>query len=129
MTPGKVVHLLRDTRLGGVTRMLHTLVDGGALADIDQSLHAVDDPSGWSAASRHADTIVLHDSLSWRLLPWLFLLRVRRPRARIILVEHSCCAGFEHHCVPVRGRFRSMLALSYALVDKVVAVSAAQQRW
>ncbi|MEM9387250.1 MAG: glycosyltransferase [Pseudomonadota bacterium] len=129
MTPHRVVHLLGDTRLGGVVRMIHTLVEGGALADIDQALRAADRPQQWGAACRDADIIVLHDSLSWRLLPWLMLLRAGRPRAKIILVEHTYCAGFERHRVPARGRFRLMLALSYALFDKVVAVSAAQRRW
>ncbi len=72
-----------------------------------------------------ADLLVWHVACSWRTLPRLLAWRARRQ----ILFEHHYCAGFEHHTVPSRRRFRTMLRLSYGCMERVVAVSRAQQAW
>ncbi|CAK6688464.1 D-inositol-3-phosphate glycosyltransferase [Synechococcus sp. CBW1107] len=71
------------------------------------------------------DLLVWHKACSWKGLPSLIRHRVRRQ----ILFEHHYCAGFERHNVPSTLRFRTMLRLSYAAMEQVVAVSRAQRNW
>lgn len=71
------------------------------------------------------DLLIWHRACSWKGLPALVLQR----RSKQLLFEHHYCAGFERHNVPSPTRFRSMLRLSYACMDGVVAVSRAQRRW
>ena len=71
------------------------------------------------------DLLVWHGACSWRELPRLHANR----RCQQMLFEHHYCKGFEHHTVPSRLRFRTMLRLSYSAMDAVVAVSMAQAQW
>ncbi|MEA5473892.1 glycosyltransferase family 4 protein [Synechococcus sp. CCY9201] len=76
-------------------------------------------------ADWNPDLLVWHKACSWKGLPSLIRHRVRRQ----ILFEHHYCAGFERHNVPSTLRFRTMLRLSYAAMEQVVAVSRAQRSW
>ncbi len=69
--------------------------------------------------------IVLHRASSWRGLAELVALA----GPRRILIEHHYSRGFEQHQVPSKGRFRSMLRLTYRAMDRVVAVSEGQLQW
>jgi glycosyltransferase involved in cell wall biosynthesis len=83
------------------------------------------DELGSSLAEWPADLLVWHGACSWRNLPRL----LKRPGRRQILFEHHYCAGFERQSVSSPRRFRTMLRLSYACMERVVAVSEAQQTW
>ena len=121
-----IAHLLDDDRLGGVT---------GVIAQQRKWLTRWEHRTLVVATARRlaprvdADLIIVHFTVGWAKLPFLASLRLRHPRRKVILVEHSYTEGFERHCVPQPERFRTMLRLAYRLVDRVVAVSQGQARW
>lgn len=123
-------------------RVLHVLPGGGmgwsggirptlrSLADSElgsQHCFEVTDQDDLRAtlANWPADLLVWHVACSWRSLPRLLAWRGQRQ----LLFEHHYCAGFEHHNVTSSRRFRTMLCLSYGCMERVVAVSRAQQAW
>jgi glycosyltransferase involved in cell wall biosynthesis len=122
-----VAHLLSDAALGGVTRFLDAL--GQRLGPrIRQTRYAVT-PETALPARLDADVVVLHFTMSWSKLPYLLMLRARRRSRPIALVEHSYSEAFERTYVSAPWRFRAMLRLTYALCDRVVAVSYGQAAW
>jgi len=121
-----ILHLVDDTRPGGVMRVLEHLQQITALGT--HEVVAVD-RSSLSAPRLEADLIVSHLSISWRRLPWFIGLRARNSGTPLIHVEHSYTEGFVGLNVPHRARLRSLLRTVYALFDRVVAVSAAQGDW
>ena len=124
----RVVHLLDDFAMGGVTRAL-TLFENPAIAQIARSEIIPSDPRARIAPVLNADLVVDHMPFSWSRLAFLASLRVRNPAARIVHVEHSYTRGFERHMVSAKGRFRRMIRMSAKLVDEVVCVSNAQRDW
>jgi glycosyltransferase involved in cell wall biosynthesis len=121
-----IAHLLDDDRLGGVTGVIAQ--QRKWLARWDHRTLVL--PTARRLAPRiEADLLIVHFTVGWAKLPFLASLRLRHPRRRAILVEHSYTEGFERHCVPEPERFRAMLRLAYRLVDRVVAVSHGQARW
>ena len=120
------VHLIDDRRMGGVTRFLDRVAE---MRPRDRTVFV---RRGTMKGHAHdAGTIVSHLAISWRTLPMMITLRACNPRARILHVEHSYCAGFQDHRVPLRKRhrFHTLLRIVYALFDEVVAVSEGQARW
>lgn len=121
-----IAHLLDDDRLGGVT---------GVIAQQQQRLDRwahtalVLPTAGRIAPPIAADLRIIHFTAGWVKMPFLASLRLRPPRGRTILVEHTYTAAFERHCVPDPARFRAMLRLAYRMVDHVVAVSHGQAAW
>jgi len=59
----------------------------------------------------------------------LLSLRAANASASLVHVEHSYTESFVANNVSRRGRFATLLRTSYALFDRVVAVSHAQGRW
>ena len=123
----KIVHLLDDAALGGVTRLLDSLI--GRLDHLHDHLLLVTRTRFRLAPSLDARIIVVHFTMAWGKVPFLFMLALRHPRSRLILVEHSYTEFFEKTCVKRRRRFRMLLRLAYRLVDHVIAVSQGQGRW
>lgn len=122
-----VIHLIDDTRPGGVMRVLdHIRNHGSGRARHELRVVA---RGALTAPALEADLIVSHLSVRWAGLPFLMGLRARNAARPILHVEHSYTAGFVAHRVPARGRFFTLLRTAYALFDRVVAVSAAQQGW
>lgn len=124
----RMVHLLDDFGMGGVTRAL-SLFEDARFAPLARSETLC---AGWSvgAAPRlDADIIVLHMPASWRRLAYLMALRLRNPDARIVQVEHSYTRAFESGRVRSRSRFRALLRIAARAVDEVIAVSDAQRQW
>lgn len=122
----RILNLIDDTNLGGVTRGLNDLVDRLGPA-FSMTVGCVQ--TAWRIAPRvSADVIVVDFTLSWAKLLFLLSLRLRH-RCPVVLVEHSYTAAYERECVPVRWRFRMMLRLSYRAVHRVVAVSEGQADW
>jgi glycosyltransferase involved in cell wall biosynthesis len=123
----RVLHLIDDNGLGGVTRVLADhlprLRDG-----FDHEIRVVN--AKWQLPSRvRADIVVIHFTINWTKLAFLLALRARLPHARVVLVEHSYTEAYERLCVARPGRFRAMLRIGYAMTHRVVAVSAAQEHW
>ncbi len=122
-----VAHLSNDAALGGVTRFLDAL--GRRLSPrIRQCRYAVR-PERALPPKIDDDIVVLHFTMSWSKLPFLLALRARGGSRPVVLVEHSYSAAFERTYVKAPWRFRLMLRLSYALCDRVVAVSYGQAAW
>ena len=123
----KVVHLSDDRGLGGVNRAVDAL-----LARLDTSFaHSRQhvEPARELPPVLDAQVVVIHFTLSWRKLAWLYGLRARNPGTHLVLVEHSYTRAFEALHVGNRKRFRTMLRLAYRLMDRVVAVSKRQGDW
>ncbi|MDB2407387.1 glycosyltransferase [Jannaschia sp.] len=120
-----VTHLVDDTGMGGVTRLLNHLADGSD-AEVIHVLRPV--PRGRLPLRIKGDVIVSHLSISWRTLPALVALRatIRRP---LIHVEHSYTEAFAALHVAAPRRFRALLATGFALFDRVLCVSPAQRDW
>lgn len=124
-----VLHLIDDTTAGGVMRVLDFLTtDARMNATASHVLRQVSRGAA-PPAMIEADVIVSHLALNWRSLPALIALRARYADRTLIHVEHSYTEAFEALNVPRQGRFRTLLRTSYALFDRVVAVSAPQGRW
>lgn len=124
----RIVHLLDDFAVGGVTRALSLFED----ARITARAHSRIVPIGQGTRGIlqfDADMIVLHIPPSWRRLPFLAALRLRNPKTRIVQVEHSYTRGFEALRVRHRARFRALLRLASRFVDEIVAVSHRQREW
>lgn len=128
MTRPRLVNLLDDFELGGVSRGLGIFSSQPVLAVADTSTLAVA-PDAVLAPKLDADIIVIHFPPNWRRLAFLASLRLRNPGARIIHVEHSYTRAWEALKVGNPGRFRMMLRLALTLVDHVVCVSSGQAAW
>ena len=123
----RIVHILDDLDMGGVTRALKNF-EHPKLQRL--GVHTIADiRNGQVRAETPADMAVVHFTLNWRKLRWLLDLRIRGRFSRIVLIEHSYTEGFEKSEVHHQARFRRMLKCAYSLVDTVVAVSQAQRRW
>ncbi len=124
-----LVSLLDDHAVGGVTHKLRDLHEALEHEGIVCSALGVDPRRPGAPALAEADVIHVNFTVSWRKMPFLLALRLRNPRARLIIEEHTYTAWFETLKVPDRRRFRLMARLSYALADAVIAVSEAQGAW
>jgi glycosyltransferase involved in cell wall biosynthesis len=123
----QVLHLIDDIGLGGVTRVLADHLPRLAGRFTHEVLTV---GPNWRLPPRiNADIVVVHFTLNWTKLPFLAALRLRTPRARLVLVEHSYTACYEQQCVRNRARFRTMLRIGYRLAHRVVAVSHGQADW
>ena len=90
----RVVHLLDDFAMGGVTRALSLFEDERILGQA--ASRVVRMGRGISPAPHlDCDLIVIHVPPCWSRLPYLAALRLRNPHARIVQVEHSYTRAFE----------------------------------
>lgn len=128
MTRMGIVHLLNDFALGGVTRGL-AIFDCPTLQTQASHTTLAVDPDRLRPPRLDADIIVTHFPPSWRRLVFLFGLRLRNRRVRIIHVEHSYSRDWADLHVRHPARFGVMLKLAFTLADDVVAVSGAQAAW
>ncbi|MBW8183093.1 glycosyltransferase family 4 protein [Shewanella nanhaiensis] len=124
----RVLHLIDDCKLGGVNLALKSLCESRLTEDFEFSILHIDLASH-RIKRFEADIIVLHTSSSWKKLPGFVLLSLKNRGIPILLQEHHYCEGFVIHEQPNKWRFFLMLRLSYTLMDRVLAVSAAQARW
>ena len=125
----KVLHLIDDATAGGVTRVVDFICTSDTLnSSSDHIVHKVQ-PGRFGTLPKAIDVIVSHTTISWRNLPALIALRAARPNTPIIHVEHSYTSAFVSLNVTRRGRFVSLLKVSFSLFDRVVAVSRAQADW
>ncbi len=124
----RVIHLLDDFAMGGVTRAL-TLFEHPKLQNVASSDVRATRADSRLAPALKADVIVDHMPFSVGRLPFLSSLRFRNPKAMIIHVEHSYTRAFEATKVQSKLRFRTMLRLGALFCDRLVCVSNAQQSW
>ena len=124
----RIIHLLDDFNLGGVSRSL-SIFETEALREVVSSSVVAVRPEARTAPRLEADLIALHFPPNWRRLLFAASLRLRNPRARLIWVEHSYTGAWEALKVPHKGRFHAMLRLAYGMAHKVVCVSEGQAAW
>ncbi len=125
----QIVHLLDDVALGGVTKNLELFQHpafGRRFETVVEEAHPV-----WSIAPQFPDAgvIVVHFSMSWNTLPFMYSLASRNSSAQLILVHHSYSREWEQLQVPDPTRFRSMLKLAHKIFDRVICVSNEQALW
>ncbi|WP_010140160.1 glycosyltransferase [Oceanicola sp. S124] len=125
----RIAHLVDDQSAGGVTRYLSFISGTPGMAALAR--HQIVPVSRTRPASVHvkADLIVSHLAITWRGLPGLIALRARHAGTPLVHVEHSYSEGFTAANVPARARFFTLLRCSYALFDRIVAVSEGQGDW
>ncbi len=129
MTRMRVVHLVDDTTAGGVMQVVDHITTSADLAQDAQHSVRIVNRRSLAIGRIDADVIVSHLSISWRGLPILLSLRATNTHASLVHVEHSYTEGFVANNVTRHGRFATLLRTSYAIFDRVVAVSRAQGRW
>jgi len=122
----KVLQLVGDNKMGGVKTVVDNLASSCLAAKFEFVTLSVDEVTLWQM---QADVIIVHFACTWRHLIKLLLLRRLNPTTKIIIYEHHYSPEFERLNVPSKSRFRLMLKLSYALADKVIAVSQVQSQW
>ncbi len=124
----KILLLLNDKKMGGVKSILNSLVNSRLVDKFDFKILSI---NAYRSIFKNwqADVIIVNDASSWKSLPSLLLLKLLNQYAKIMIVEHHYCAGFEQFNVSSLSRFHLMLKLSYRLVDRVVAVAQSQSEW
>ena len=123
-----ILHIVDDTTPGGVTRVLDHITDCPQMARTGD--HVIQRVGRGKAIPRvTADIVVSHQTLNWRTLPQLISFRARHATTPFVHVEHSYTEAFTALNVSSTGRFLTMLRASYAMFDRVVAVSKAQAEW
>ncbi len=121
----KIIHLLSDRNVGGVTACTNSLMRS-RLADKYDFLLLTPDEALAQMPTLKPDLIIVHDASSWNILP---LLRRLRSYGKVLIHDHHYSKSFEAINVPVKWRFRLVLKLAHAIADYVVAVSHAQGNW
>lgn len=124
-----ILHLVDDEKPGGVQRVLDYLRNDPGLGSLATHRILVLKKGQWRPPAEEADAVVSHLSICWRNFPLLVALRASYARKPLVHVEHSYSGGFVDCNVSRQGRFRALLSASYALFDRVVAVSDGQARW
>lgn len=122
----KVLHLLDDHRIGGITKATCCLSNSRLSREFEFKLVR----SGEAIPVLRAeapDIVIFHNPSSWRRS--LNLAQVKLYARKVIVHEHHYSAEFEKWNVSSLARFRLMLKWSYYLADRVVAVSKAQEDW
>lgn len=128
MSTLRIIHLLDDGNVGGVTANLR-LFDDPYLRQIAQSETLHLNPK-WSVAPvLNADVVILHCPVSWAIIPFLISLRTKNPGVQMVHMEHHYSKEWEAACVTHKRRFRSMLRMAYGLFHRVICVSKAQKEW
>lgn len=83
---------------------------------------------GWRTPQVDADMIVSHLAICWKNFPFFVALRASYARAPIVHVEYDWSAEYVKNRRRVPG-VTALLKASFALFDRVVAVSDAQSKW
>lgn len=124
----KIVNLLDDFNLGGVTKGLSIFEEPEICAVATVQTVAIQPDRLWAEAF-DADIVITHFPPNWRRLSYLASLRRCNPGARLVHVEHSYTENWHHYNVSHPARFQKMLSLALGQFDEIVCVSNAQRDW
>ena len=124
-----IIHLVDDASWGGVNRLLDCLENApfGLVHDDHKIIRL--ERGTQTAPVVQADVIVSHMAICWKNFPFFSKLRATYPETPMVHVEHSYSEHYVALNVEKRERFDDLLNLSYALFDKIVAVSEPQRQW
>ncbi len=123
-----VINLIDDNRAGGVRSLLDDMATALGKPGRNWLVQVVNSAAPIRLQAR-PDIIIVHYAMAWRNLPWLMLLRLCYPGAKLVIVEHHYTSSFEERYVSHQRRFRHLLSTAYRLADQVIAVSKAQSIW
>jgi D-inositol-3-phosphate glycosyltransferase len=124
-----ITHIVDDASWGGVNRLLQCLENApfGLVHDEHKILRT---ERGQSVVPvLKSDVVVSHMSACWKNVPFFSALRSAYPETPLIHVEHSYSERYVALNVTRRDRFSDLLNITYALFDRVVAVSTPQAEW
>ena len=124
-----IYHLIDDAGFGGINRMLDHITCALAGRGGDHVIVRIKRGQLSPPRLAGASHIVSHLSVNWRNLPLMTALRARYAEIPLIHVEHSYCERFVSAQVENRDRFETLLSATYALFDRLVAVSEQQGVW
>lgn len=127
MTKLKIAHFIETIELGGVLRNLETLMS--EMSDAEHVRYDVLPRRQLPPVVPADHLVVIHFTSSWSKLPYLTALRAMRGKAPIVIVEHSYTEAYLKYACPSSARWKAMARLTYALADRVVAVSHGQGAW
>ncbi|QBF82512.1 glycosyltransferase [Shewanella maritima] len=123
-----VVHCVDDNKMGGVNMALTHLCQSHLSEHFDMRIVYM--PMGLHARLMlDADIICFHGASSWTGLLGVMKLKLKFPRAKLVLQEHHYSQGFVDENVSASGRFYQLLKFTYGLMDKVISIAPSQQRW
>lgn len=123
----RIVHLLIDRNVGGVTASVNSLLESLLAEKFKFALLSPQEAlSKLSQSKFNPELIVVHDACSWKFLFTLWRLRMQ---STLIIQEHHYSESFESINVRSKWRFRLMLKLAYGIANRVIAVSYAQMDW
>lgn len=126
--------------MGGINSLNEDLLNSELSGRFEFRRSGLDEllASSKAAAAMETSVVFIFDEvLTWGKIPKIWRLRRRLNRWAtnhggsfcFIHREHHYSEGFSSHCVRAPRRFCLMLKLGYAMMDSVVAISAAQARW
>ncbi|MCF2970780.1 glycosyltransferase family 4 protein [Synechococcus sp. Nb3U1] len=128
----RVLHVVKDDKMGGVKSNLRGLIQSDLSNNFDFQI-VVFDVEKLCLHSfqgiKEPDLIVYHPTCRLKGLPDLLRLKTRFPKAKLIIHEHAYSQGYEEHNVSQPWRFHSVLRVFYRLADLVVTISQAQADW
>ena len=127
MTKLKIAHFIETIELGGVLRNLETLM--AEMSGVEHVRYDVLPRRQLPPVVPADHLVVIHFTSSWSKLPYLTALRAMRGTAPIVIVEHSYTESYLKYACPSPARWKAMARLTYALADRVVAVSHGQGAW
>lgn len=126
----KVLHIVKDDKVGGVKSNINGFVKSDLAAEFEFAiLNQSQDPITFKNWQWQPDIIIWHPPCRLKSLPSLLLLKLLNPHAKLIIHEHGYSQSYEPFNVSSVSRFHFMLKLFYKLADKVVAVSQSQKQW
>lgn len=129
MKKPEVMFLVNNRKMGGVMMTLKSLTSLNLSKRINFRIGQLVDPVKFAQKANKPNVIVFKRACCWRELPKLFLLKLFKRKAKLVIQEHHYSEGFERVNVRSVPRFRLMLKLAYGCADRVVAVSQAQAQW
>jgi glycosyltransferase involved in cell wall biosynthesis len=121
-----ILHLVTDSKVGGVKTALDVLLDSRLNQEF--SFFVLLTSQVMQRLGRYdpkPDLIVFHTACSWSTIPILLYLKWI---SRLVIYDHHYNDSFEPK-VPSRVRFHLMFRISYAIADRVIAVSQSQASW
>ena len=120
-----VVHLIGDKLPGGSNFYVERLVNSELKQKYEFNVATLEEFQA-IAREKRPDLIVFHYPCKWRYLIQLISLK---SCAKLIILDHHYCQGFELDSVATLWRFHLMLKLAYAIADRLICVSQAQKEW
>jgi glycosyltransferase involved in cell wall biosynthesis len=121
----KILHLLSDRNIGGITKTSSGLTNS-RLKEKFEFLFLSESEALAKLSEIKPDVVIWHDPCSWESLWRLMRLRFM---TKLLIHEHHYSESFEHWKVRSPWRFRIMLRLTYGLAHLVVTISEGQRNW